>query len=376
MKIKAEKYDPNLPLGNIASLSVDAMVNGLSQVYTNLVNSGNAFRQMPSIMLWSAPGLGKSQGIRQLAAHLEKSLQRKAVVTDVRLMLFNPVDLRGIPVADIKKSVAIWLKPQIFALDPDSSIINILFLDEISSAPPSIQASAYQLVLDRAVGEHQLPENCIVIGAGNRVTDRSVAWQMPRALANRFCHLEIICDPASWRRWALENSIHELVIAYVAARPDQLHNTPKDEEQEAFPSPRTWEMVSNILSYAQPDRDAAYPFLCGCLGSGTATEFCAFCRLDANLPPMEEIFAGKCSSKPTRPDLLYALVAAMSSYASKHRDNMRAINHSIEYAMSLPPEFSTYLMLDYLAFAPSYRQKLLEMAPAFSAWLRIHKDVL
>ena len=88
-------------------------------------------------------------------------------MTDVRLLLFNPVDLRGIPAANADRTLAVWLKPKIFQMDESENVLNLLFLDEISAAPPSVQAAAYQITLDRMVGEHRLPENCIVIAAGD-----------------------------------------------------------------------------------------------------------------------------------------------------------------------------------------------------------------
>ena len=94
---------------------------------------------------------------------------------------------------------AIWLKPQIFQMNDSEDVVNILFLDEISAAPQSVQAAAYQITLDRVVGEHKLPENCIVIAAGNRVTDRSVAFKMPKALANRLMHFEVDGNFDSWK---------------------------------------------------------------------------------------------------------------------------------------------------------------------------------
>ena len=138
--------------------------------------------------------------------------EKKVQVTDVRLLLFNPIDLRGIPTANADKTLAVWLKPQIFQMDASDEVINILFLDEITAAPQSVQAAAYQITLDRVIGEHRLPENCIVIAAGNRVTDKSVAFKMPKALANRLLHIEVSQSFASWRQWAIHNGIHEKVL--------------------------------------------------------------------------------------------------------------------------------------------------------------------
>jgi hypothetical protein len=102
------------------------------------------------------------------------------------LLLFNPIDLRGIPTANEDKTLAIWLKPKIFQMDPSDEVINILFLDEISAAPQSVQAAAYQITLDRVVGEHKLPENCIVIAAGNRTTDMDIYEELQDVLRLKY----------------------------------------------------------------------------------------------------------------------------------------------------------------------------------------------
>ena len=176
---------------SLPTMSITKVVNLLSMSYTNLILNKKSPAIMPSVMRWGAPGLGKSQAVRQIAREIEEKTEKKVNVTDVRLLLFNPIDLRGIPTSNADKTLAIWLKPQIFDMDPSEKVVNILFLDEISAAPPSVQAAAYQITLDRVVGEHRLPDNCIVICAGNRVTDKSVAYKMPKALANRLLHLEV-----------------------------------------------------------------------------------------------------------------------------------------------------------------------------------------
>ncbi|MEE0913442.1 MAG: AAA family ATPase [Ruminococcus sp.] len=175
----------------IPSMTVNKTINYLSKAYCAVINNNIPIKKLPSVMLWGPPGVGKSQAIRQLAKIIEDDTGKKSVITDVRLLLFNPIDLRGIPTSNADKTLAIWLKPQIFQMDDSEDIVNILFLDEISAAPQSVQAAAYQITLDRVVGEHKLPENCIVIAAGNRTTDKSVAFKMPKALANRLLHIEV-----------------------------------------------------------------------------------------------------------------------------------------------------------------------------------------
>ena len=171
--------------------SLAKLIEVLGDSYCTVINNRLPVKTMPSVMLWGPPGVGKSQAVRQIASKIENVTGRKVNVTDVRLLLFNPIDLRGIPTSNADKTLAVWLRPQIFQMDDSSDVVNILFLDEISAAPQSVQAVAYQITLDRTVGEHRLPDNCIVIAAGNRVTDKSVAFKMPKALANRLLHIEV-----------------------------------------------------------------------------------------------------------------------------------------------------------------------------------------
>ena len=209
-------------LSNVPSMPVGTMVTKLSDAYRKLIENGLPVWTMPSVMLWGPPGVGKSQAVRQIAKEIEENTGKKVNVTDVRLLLFNPIDLRGIPTANEDKTLAVWLKPKIFQMDPSKEIINILFLDEISAAPQSVQAAAYQITLDRVVGEHKLPENCIVIAAGNRTTDKSVAFRMPKALANRLLHIEVEGSFDSWKKWAIRNGINDKVIGFLSFRQNYL----------------------------------------------------------------------------------------------------------------------------------------------------------
>ena len=126
-------------------MSVGSEVEKLAKMYTPVINKGVDLKILPSVMLWGPPGVGKSQGVRELADILGENTGRKTEVTDVGLLLFNPVDLRGIPTSNADKTLAVWLKPKIFQMDERDDIINILFLDEISAAPPSVQTAAYSL---------------------------------------------------------------------------------------------------------------------------------------------------------------------------------------------------------------------------------------
>lgn len=282
--------------------NINHVIEMLSKAYVSVISKGLPIRTFPSVMLWGPPGVGKSQGIRQLAKEIEYQTGKRVDVTDVRLLLFNPIDLRGIPTANEDKTLAVWLKPQIFQMDESDDVVNILFLDEISAAPQSVQAAAYQITLDRVVGEHKLPENCIVIAAGNRVTDKSVAYKMPKALANRLMHLEVAGDFTSWKKWAIANGIHEKVIGFLSFRQNYLMGFDASKEELAFPTPRSWEMVSNILNYVCDDIDQVYEMIAGLVGAGVAIEFRGWEKVYHQLPSIEDIFDGKNLSLPKNTD--------------------------------------------------------------------------
>jgi len=357
-----------MKMSGLPSVTIDKMLPHLTEAYGNVICAGVPVKVLPSVMLWGPPGIGKSQAVKQLAERLAKKTGKDVRVTDVRLLLFNPIDLRGIPTANADKTLAVWLRPQIFDMDESDGVVNILFLDELTAAPQSVQAAAYQITLDRVVGEHKLPENCIVIAAGNRTTDKSVAFKMPKALANRLLHIEVKGSFTAWKKWAIPAGIHPKVLGFLSFRQDYLNRFDPTVEEYAFPTPRSWEMVSNLLTYVSDDLTHMYPMVSGLVGSGAAMELRTWAEVYSTLPKIEDIFNGRSPAVPKRTDALYALVSSMVQYAREHKDEMDKIAHSIRYADRLPPEFSAILLRDYLYIDEDYKKRLMTV-PEFSRWL-------
>ncbi|MCR4616787.1 MAG: MoxR family ATPase [Lachnospiraceae bacterium] len=360
--------DRNIVISNVPTVSVNCMVDMLSKAYSKLINEKKPITYMPSVMLWGAPGVGKSDGVRQLAERLEQLTKKKTFVTDVRLLLFNPIDLRGIPTANEDKTLAVWLKPQIFQMDEGKDIINILFLDEITSAPPSVQAAAYQITLDRTIGEHRLPENCIVIAAGNRTTDKSVATKMPKALANRLLHLEIEISFSAWEEWAVKEGINPLVLGYLSYRNNSLMKFDTSDADLAFTTPRSWKLVSDVLGIFEDDIECAFNMISGLIGVGEAFNFRTWIKEYRNLPKVEEIFEGNHHGVPRSTSVLYALTSDMVLYAKEHKGEYDKIANSIKYAMKMPSDFSMFLYKQYLNIEKGYLKKLKKI-PEFSYWV-------
>ena len=346
---------------NMPVLSVEKATDILTDTYIPVIKKGISPKALPSVMLWGPPGVGKSQAIRQIAKNIEERTDKKTKITDVRLLLFNPIDLRGIPTSNADKTLAVWLKPQIFQMDDSEDIVNILFLDEISAAPQSVQAAAYQITLDRVVGEHKLPDNCIVIAAGNRITDKSVSFKMPKALANRLLHIEIEGSFESWKNWAVKSGVHPKVVGYLSFRRDRLFGFDPTNDDLAFATPRSWEMVSNILNNVNDNVAEVNPLIAGLIGNCAAIEFKSWCRIYDGLPDIENVFLGKEYSVPRDTDKLYAIVSSMIAYARENSEKLTLIGNSLKYASKLPADFARMLIDGYKIMKPGYSEILYEI---------------
>ena len=334
--------DVNTVIQSTPFVSVNQMQKIISEYYVLELNAGKKAKEISAIMLWGAPGVGKSESVMQIAAELEKATSKKVNVTDVRLSLYNPVDLRGIPSPNATHTEAVWLKPEIFKLDGSEDVLNILFLDELSTCPTSVQACAYQITLDRKIGEHKLPDNVLVIAAGNRKQDQSVSIQMPKALANRMIHFDVSSSFEDWKKWAYANNIDERVIGFIAFKPNYLEYGIQSKTDLAYPTPRSWAKVSDILTNIG-DTDSAKLLISGTIGVGIATEFFHFCKCAQNLPSIDAIFNGSYTEVPKDTSLLYSLVTAMTSKAKVYLNENKSLSHAFNYAMTLPKDFSLLL---------------------------------
>ena len=245
-----------------------------------------------SIMMWGAPGIGKSSIVNKVAKENEME------VIDVRLSQLAPTDLRGLPY--VENGEARFAPPSFL---PKSGK-GLLFLDEVNLAPPAIQNVAMQLVLDRKVGDYTVPDDWFIIAAGNRVEDRAAVSQMPAPLTNRFLHFTVEADLTSWKEYALTSGVEEKIISFLTFRPQLLHSFNKNAI--AWPSPRSWDFASDLHKIGLPV-DAA-------VGEGAASEFNSFVKLYSKLPDVDKIKSGDRKVKaPKEPSIIYAITGALIS---------------------------------------------------------------
>jgi len=244
-----------------------------------------AIKKKRPIFLWGPPGIGKSDLIKQIGDDTDRE------VIDVRLALWEPTDIKGIPYFDSNAGTMTWAPPAELPTDPKSKAI--LFLDELNSAPPAVQAAAYQLILNRKVGTYVLPEGVDIVAAGNRDGDKGVTYRMPAPLANRFVHLEMKVDFEDWQDWATLNGIHPEVVGYVGYAKQDLYDYDPKSPSKSFATPRSWSFVSDLVSDEDIDTESLTNLVSGAIGDGLAVKFMAHRKIASKLPKPDDILDGK-----------------------------------------------------------------------------------
>lgn len=318
-------------------LGIPKFTIGSALKLLKLISTRINTEQTQGIFLWGPPGIGKSDLVKELA----RSTNRKFI--DIRLSTIDPVDLRGLPQIDPNSSLTTWLPPDF--LPQKTGEPGILFLDEINAAPPSIQAAAYQLILDRKVGNYQVPDDWIIISAGNRLSDKSVAFRIPTALANRFSHFEIVVEPNEWYQWAWKNKIDPFIISFLRHQPGLLHVFNPDSNQLAFPTPRSWAFASSFEDVREVDLELYYKGIHGTVGSAAAQQFLSFLKHKDKLPNPDDVLEGRNYKAPLEPDAQYVMLAALIQSLTTNLSESRIANYFTYVGKYKKTEFADYQVI-------------------------------
>ena len=267
-----------------------------------------AFKAQRPVFLWGPPGIGKSELVEGLTKELG------GYMIDLRLGQMEPTDIRGIPFYNKDLGKMDWAEP----IDlPSQELADqyptiVLFLDEMNSAAPSVQAAAYQLILNRRIGKYVLPENVVIVAAGNRESDKGVTFRMPSPLANRFVHLEVKHDYDSWNEWAVKHRVHKDVVGYIGFAKNDLMDFNPRSSSRAFATPRSWSFVSEFLYDDDATDQELTDLISGTIGDGLAIKFMAHRKVAGQMPMPTDILSGKVTELKTKEiSAMYSLTVSM-----------------------------------------------------------------
>jgi hypothetical protein len=298
-----KKQSISIDLHNmVSSADLEKLLNlQLDSIKANPASS----KELPPLMVWGAPGLGKSTIIRTIAE------DRGIEFIDVRLAQREPVDIRGLPVPT--ENGVKWLVASEWPRDPNSK--GIILFDELTAADRSLQVAAYEFILDRRLGElYKVPDGWYICAAGNRTEDRAVSTTMSSALANRFMHVELQANAEDWLLWAQTSNIQPSVTGFISYRPPMLFNQDDENLERGWPSPRSWERVSRMIDICGNDDNLLRKIVYGLVGNKAGVEFMEFYKLNCKFDDVLKMMTDpKAKIKiPEESDRKYALCAAMT----------------------------------------------------------------
>lgn len=310
----------------------------------------NANTRKRTVFLRGKSGIGKSEVVKQTSDFLAQHIPNWQGMIDLRLAQMDPTDLRGIP--NVKEGKTNWARPDFL---PDSGA-GILFLDEITSAPPAVQAAAYQLTLTPE--DFGIPDTWMIIAAGNNKSDRGVTFNLAAPLQNRMCDIQVDTTLDNFINYAVtKEGFSPEILSFLRDRPDMLHNFEGGSDIKPFPSPRSWFAVNDVLQLDVPTRDRV-EMIKGDVGEEAAMMFETHLRIWESMPRIDDILAGKQVDVPDELNVRYCVAMGLAV-----RVDYKNFDNAWKFLQKMPAEIQTLVMK--LAHR---RDKTITKAPAFTQW--------
>lgn len=326
---------------------METTINKAKDLVSKIIEKSIKDQVYMPIYLHSSPGIGKSAIVRQIADDNEMGF------VDVRLAQMEQSDVQGIPFVNetehghvMDMSIPEWF--------PTADRINrgefpekgILFFDEMSNAPISVQHAAYRIVLDREIHHGtKLADGWVIVSAGNTKEDKTGAKGVAPALANRYAvHITIRPSLDDFMGYAVENKFDESVIGFLNFNSSMLYRFDPKKNDVAFATPRSWEQVNNLLDIPFSDDELAMA-VSGCIGDGASAEFMAFRKYYSKLPNMKKIMEGKLDYKvPSDSGVLYALCSSIITNLIEYGENREYVKNLVGVMKQLEDDFTVLII--------------------------------
>ena len=360
------------PVESVSIQEISALVE--SNLQALWAGDEETAKAIPPVMIWGAPGVGKSTAIRELAKKLGVGF------IDVRLAQREPVDMRGLPVPDGEQ--VRWLVSSEWPRDPESK--GIIIFDELTAADKTLQVAAYEFILDRRLGDlYKVPKNWYIVAAGNRTEDRAVACNMSSALANRFLHVEVAPQLKDFIDYGESHGIHPVVLDFLHFRPKLLFSQKQENLQRGWPSPRSWERVSTMLKITDQsgDKRSLQFILPGLVGIGAATEFLGYYNdlfmQESHRNIKERLINGDALPLPEAADQAYAFCEAVILFITQEKESkvqFSMFNNFLANSFDWSSDYAAMVLNGVIKgnSRTSRRKKILFSAQALPQWIAKH----
>ena len=299
--------------------------------------------EIPPLMIHSSPGIGKSSICEQVATELGIEFK------NLKLAEIESVDLKGLPSVNNDTHEMTWNTPDFWPKDPNSK--GIILLDELNSCDNSTQVAAYEIILERRLGDsYKLPNGWYVCAAGNLTTDRAVARTMSSALSNRFLHVELQADAEAWCKWAQVNNINPSIIGFIRWRPEMLFRMEGENLERGWPSPRSWARVSRMIDiYGSGDESLLRKIIFGLIGNRAGIEFMEFYKINSNFNDVLKMMLNPDTIEiPEKLDRKWAMCSSVSYLlwrGKDEEDQKKRLDGFFEICMKLTSDFASMLMV-------------------------------
>ena len=321
--------------------------------------------------LLSSPGVGKSDLASQIAD------SNRLQLIDIRLSFYDPADLNGFPFIldrEAERVRAGYVPMDTFPIEGDPLPVDehgkpmngwLLLLDEFNSAPLTVQAAAYKLVLDKMVGMHHLHKNVAIICAGNLSTDKAIVNRLSTAMQSRLVSMVLRVDHDAWSAWADKHNIDHRIRSFIKFKPEMLHKFDPNHHDLTYPCPRTWEFLHKIVHKWKTIPGSKIPLLTGTVGEGAGQEFFSYCQIFKTLCTIEQILADPEYVRfGDDPSVHYAL----SGLVAHHMDDTNA-DDLMKFLIRLGIDFQVITLRAALAKHPT-----LKNSKAIQQWIVHNAD--
>ena len=288
-------------------------------------------------MIHGHPAIGKSDLVKQIATEFDLEL------IDWRGSTADPTDLAGFPMLDGEKASykPFDTFPVVGDKVPDGKKGFLLFMDEFNSAPRSVIAGAYKLILDKQVGSHALHPKVFIVAAGNLESSNAIVNNIGTAAQSRMVHLFVEPSIDEFYAWGVNNKVDHRILSCLKYKPDLLNNFNSESTDCTFAAPRTWNFLNKLLpALSKTDLREDLPLIAGTIGSEAAYTFIAYVMEYCNLPKLEHILVDPKGVRiPDEPGHLWLLSGMLSSSLTD-----KNVNEIITYANRMSVEFRVLIM--------------------------------